>query len=207
MSLINEALKRARQAETQRAKDNRAPLRLEPVEHPARSGAALRALLTALVVLLSVLAVLLLSRWWRATEATPTLTQHPPTNRVPVEPLEEPAVEPAPVSSISGIRVSTNLVVRTNPVTRLPLVHAPLVSRPAPDNAGAAGPPASPRSEFPRLKLQSIIYRMNKPAAVINGEMLHVGEAVQGARVLNIDRQTVTLEWNGVTNVLALPRL
>jgi hypothetical protein len=69
--------------------------------------------------------------------------------------------------------------------------------------AGSSAPP----SPFADLKLQSIIYRENKPAAVINGEMLFVGDEIRGARVTGIERSSVTVERKGGTNELRLPRL
>jgi hypothetical protein len=67
--------------------------------------------------------------------------------------------------------------------------------------------PSVAETVFPALKLQSIIFRLRNPSAVINGEMLGVGDTIKGARVVRIDRHTVSLEWKGGTNVLALPRL
>jgi hypothetical protein len=69
-----------------------------------------------------------------------------------------------------------------------------------------AEPPAPP-SPFADLKLQSIIYREDKPAAVINGEMLFVGDEIRGARVTGIERSSVTVERKGETNELRMPRL
>ena len=62
-------------------------------------------------------------------------------------------------------------------------------------------------NSFPKLKLQSIVYRLSKPAVVINGEMLYTGDTIKEARILKIDRRAVTVEWRGQTNVLSLPRL
>jgi hypothetical protein len=72
--------------------------------------------------------------------------------------------------------------------------------------ATSAAPPVV-EATFPVLKLQSIIFRLRAPSALINGEMLGVGETIEGARVVKIDRHTVTLEWKGQTNALTLPRL
>ena len=67
--------------------------------------------------------------------------------------------------------------------------------------------PAAPPSPFADLKLRSIIYREDKPAAVINGDMLYVGDEIRGARVVRIERSSVTVERKGETNELRLPRL
>ena len=86
------------------------------------------------------------------------------------------------------------------------------VSAPPASAAVAASPtnvaaPPLPPSPFADLKLQSLIFREHKPAAVINSEMLFVGDEIRGARVLKIQRQSVTVERNGETNELRLPRL
>jgi hypothetical protein len=87
------------------------------------------------------------------------------------------------------------------------LGRTPTIGARQTNGAGDTAESAGPANEFPDLKLQSIIYRLNNPAAVINGDMLHVGETIKGARVLSIDRSEVAVEWKGKTNVLQLPRL
>jgi len=67
--------------------------------------------------------------------------------------------------------------------------------------------PAPPPSPFADLKLQSIIFREDKPAALINVEMLFIVYDIVWARVLRIERQSVTVERKGDTNELRLPRL
>ena len=59
---------------------------------------------------------------------------------------------------------------------------------------------------FPELKLQSIIYRERNPAALINGQMVSVNDVVSGATIKDIQRQRVTVEWNGSNRALTLPR-
>ena len=39
---------------------------------------------------------------------------------------------------------------------------------------------------------------------MINSRMIRVGDRVQRARVVAIERETVSLEWYGETNVLTL---
>src|SRR5205823_490867 len=123
-----------------------------------------------------------------------------------------------PVPRKQLIKVSTNIVVRTNlvgsPQSEAPAQAASsnsLISAPQ-TNAAALAPPTNvaapaPPSPFADLKLQSIIFSEDKRAAGINGELLYVGDDIRGARVMRIDRQSVTVERNGETNVLRLPRL
>jgi hypothetical protein len=143
-------------------------------------------------------------------------------------------VVPAPLTSWSPqtgakprIKVSTNLVNRTNPdlkprsvtnglaptvTDQLPeaavaTVETAVASTNALETGAATAAPSDATNSFPKLKLQSIVYRLSKPAVVINGEMLHVGDSVREVRIVKIERLAVTLEWRGQTNVLSLPRL
>jgi hypothetical protein len=119
--------------------------------------------------------------------------------------------------------VNTNLVVRTNVMVRAP---SPALAAPPVMTVASAPPvlagtvtevvtiertkpgvdtqtPGSPAS-FPKLKLQGIYFRRTNPSVLINGRTLFVGDHVDGARVVTVDRQTVTMEFSGQTNLLTL---
>jgi len=140
----------------------------------------------------------------------------------------------APAPRMRPIKVSTDLVVRANfvppsqpetaalpalPDTALPAPSEAAIPPPAnaPAAAGtnvvsspptnALAPAPTPAGPFADLKLQSIVFREDKPAAVVNGEMLFVGDEISGARVLKIERQSVTIQRKGETHELRLPRL
>ena len=73
--------------------------------------------------------------------------------------------------------------------------------------AGTAAPtatiaPAAPIE--PEYRLQGIFYRPSSPSAVVNAKTVYVGDLISGARVKAIDRQSVTLEREGQTQVLTL---
>jgi len=112
------------------------------------------------------------------------------------------------------IQVSTNILVRTNfEATAPPQTAAPTISSnaipsapPAATGTNSAAPAPSP-SPFSDLKLQSIIYRNENPVALINGQMVLVGDEVRKARVVKIDRRSIVVERNGETNEMRLPRL
>ena len=63
--------------------------------------------------------------------------------------------------------------------------------------------PAS-RPPFPSLKLQGIFFRAVNPAVMISSKTLYVGDKIERAKVVAIDRESVSLEWYGETNVLTL---
>jgi hypothetical protein len=60
-------------------------------------------------------------------------------------------------------------------------------------------------SPLPILKLQGIYYRRTNPSAMINGHGAFVGDEVDGARVVAIERTSVVVEVKGEKQVLHLP--
>ncbi|HXT39852.1 MAG TPA: hypothetical protein VN887_07510 [Candidatus Angelobacter sp.] len=212
MSLINDALKRARQARPQNPFDGQPVAPLQPVDYAARPNWIFRMIIGLLVLGSLTGAGWFFAKWWSSG----------PESRGSVRAAAEPAsAEPAKLKrhDRQPIKVSTNIIVRTNRAVAVSAESAPesAATNPAgitlPTSAATvatetnvAVPPAPP-SPFADLKLQSIIYREDKPAVVINGEMLFVGDEIRGARVTGIERQSVTVERKGETNELRLPRL
>ena len=47
------------------------------------------------------------------------------------------------------------------------------------------------------LKLMAIFFRQTNPLALINGKTLGVGDLIDGIRVTKIERERVSVEWNG----------
>lgn len=83
---------------------------------------------------------------------------------------------------------------------------------PAPAVVTPPAPPANTvpvvelaRPAAPAFKLQGIFYRPNNPSAVVNNKTVFLGDSVGSSRVKAIDRQSVTLERDGTTQVLTLP--
>ncbi|MGC8744746.1 MAG: hypothetical protein ACP5T0_12775 [Verrucomicrobiia bacterium] len=65
---------------------------------------------------------------------------------------------------------------------------------------------AQPVSEmqFPQLKLNGIFYRVNNPSAIINGKLIKVGDVIDGAKIISIDKNSVTVEFSNQTRVLRM---
>ncbi len=57
---------------------------------------------------------------------------------------------------------------------------------------------------FPPLRIQGIVLRESQPSVMINSKIYFIGDEIGGARVVAIDRESVTLELAGQTNVLTL---
>ena len=63
---------------------------------------------------------------------------------------------------------------------------------------------ATPAVEFPTLKLQGIFFSENNPAVLINGKTLIKREKISGAQIMDIRRQTVTVQFSGETKTYTL---
>lgn len=72
------------------------------------------------------------------------------------------------------------------------------IEEPAPQPK-PAGPP-----EFPPLKLQGIFYRLNNPSVIVNGKTLWMNQSISDVKVIKIERSAVTVEFDGRTKVLRL---
>ena len=194
MSLINDALRRAKQTTKGQSEDSSAGAPMEPVQLPQGSSSQFASKKFPIV-----LAIILLAGgffyWERAQNkvSTNNVSSEPakivlisanPTTPVP-EPVVTSVIEP-PKKTANQL-VNSVTTERTNNVTEAITV----VATPA---------PPSP----PQLKLQGIFYRLNNSTALINGKTVGVGQIISGVRVLKIDRQSVTLEWSGQTNVLTM---
>ena len=79
---------------------------------------------------------------------------------------------------------------------------APAVTNLSPAAADAKAPVAPPPQP---LRLQAIVYNPSQPSALISGKSVFVGERVQGMKVVSITKDSATLTANGKNTVLTLP--
>lgn len=222
MSLINDALKRAAESQKQNPSDSPPKVPLQTVDYAARPNSFFR--LLALLALLALVgfSVWALSKWWNSSQQTQRTAASGRVVDTQSGSVAQEAVETAvPTGHRAqrpGIKVSTNVVIRADTAAAPGTAARPPVTaaktnvgiqrvEPPPVEMNVAAAVTNALPAFPDLKLQSIIYRLNKPAVVINGEMLHAGEIIKDARVVKIERYAVTVVWRGETNVLSLPRL
>ena len=79
-------------------------------------------------------------------------------------------------------------------------------ANPASDPQGAAGPGEANvvKPGVAGLKLQGVFFSKWKPAALINGKAVYRGELIQGVKVVAIERDGVTLEFEGKKTELKL---
>ena len=214
MSLINDALKRAKQAQQQNPFGGQPTVPLQPVDYERRPNYFRRSVVALLAVVTLACSGWFFWKWWSSRGERRSVVV--PVNDSKAESAAQSNARPQSSPRKSVIQVSTNIVLRTN-VAVTPKLEADARSAPtntpiptAQTTAAAPAPatePAAAPSPFADLKLRSIIYREDKPAALINGDMLYVGDEIRGARVVRIERNSVTVERKGETNELRLPRL
>ena len=162
------------------------------------------------------------------TPATSSGAAIPKAGDVPL-----PTPREAHARAASAVQVNTNIVIRPGPAspgamalapepakrvsaeaapasgageTNLPRTQAP-ASAPQPATFVAASStvkPSDPGGGWPELRLQGIFYRLSKPSVRLNGKILYVGDEVNGARLVEIHRESVKLEFGDQTKVLPL---
>ena len=120
MSLINDALKRAAEAQKQNPSDSPPAVRLQPVDYSARSSPFLRIVVLSLLLGFVAGSAWFFSKWWHASNQTASTAA---LTNAPVASVPQTAVEAHPSAgqpgSQSTVRVITNIVVRDDPDGRL----------------------------------------------------------------------------------------
>lgn len=152
-------------------------------------------------------------------QPTATANEGSPATKISVPPTSEPAqrtaatkpvevstppkseaTSPPPVSTTSGAATASPPTAPATPSTP-PARPANAATQPS---TSVAQTPSEP-VEWPALKLQGIFYRLARPSASINGKTVWLGDTVEGAKVIRIERQAVYLEIRGQHKILFLP--
>ena len=235
MSLINDALKRVRQLQSKSDPPANSETPLQPVENqPARRKLSPVVLAGCGAIL--VLACWFMWQWW-AGQSKPTQVAssvRPATNQArtstgapPVGGERNHGVSPTfGVNSNAVPRVAQALPTNAPSVqsnANLTVAHAPAAETEAPISPTGpevkkevppkvAAPPVleavgSRNVVFPPLTLQGIYLRIKKPSALINNRTLFLGDEIEGARVVGIDRFTVKMEMKGQFKELSMNKL
>jgi len=222
MSLINDALRRANPKPQESRPASGLGVSLQPVEYKSERKTWLRLLAGPVAVGLFGLSAWLL---WTAGKPTPRInsamdvTGHQMLPGVVAAAHDElgRAAKLAPLTqegkAEAGHQLNTNLAASTDFAVQLP----PATTAPATTQLTREVKPVEVRPIFtaladgtktevavPKLKLQGIYFRRTNPSVLINGRTLFSGDRVEGARVVTIDRQTVTVEFGGQITLLTL---
>jgi cytoskeletal protein RodZ len=205
MSLINDALRRANQEKKNRPPDPSGGAPMHPVNPPPQSRTSFFG--PILIVLIAM--ILLGAGWffWKGSQANSkqnevVKVETPDSAKKPATPVTEVATPEA-----ASIEREENAVVAP-PVDEIPAAEPSIEPPSNPIETETPSAPATvetpPAPTPPTLRLQGVFYRLSKPTALINGRTFAVGEKISGAEVVKIERQSVTLEWNGQTIILEL---
>lgn len=62
-----------------------------------------------------------------------------------------------------------------------------------------------PELDLSKFKVQGIIWGVKIPQAIINDKVVTIGDLVEGAEILSIDKKGITLSYNGVIFDLIVP--
>ena len=208
MSLINEALKRTRDASYQSAQPPPSPATPPPAITPSYQSPTMKQSLSygSRAVIIGTICVLVLSavagvvyllavRYADDKNVTQFSTIVPQPTTIPSE-IESPA-------SIPSIEPEA----KTSEPIVPPINHDPVVA-PVLDKVKAESPvpavvipPASP----PKLTLQGITRDGKSREAMINGVNVHEGDDIEGARVIAIESRSVKLQFAGNEFTLRIP--
>ena len=262
MSLINDALKRASQADKLVTVPRPAGPALQPVVRGQRAGSSRPLLLGTAIGVTTLLAAWFLWQWFATTptDGRPggTLATRPPrgadkpaaansssTNDTPAAASAtladraggsaKSALVALTGSAKSAAATLTAAVARqaetpppgpgTKPLDKSETSRTGDQARPTSASAGEIPPavmaamahaaPAPPvlldpvqpaPPAFPPIRLQGVIYRATKATAFINGRMMSVGDQLEDAMLVKIDRQSVTFELGKESKVVQLAK-
>ena len=193
MSLINDALKRARAAQQHAPEPEAAQPQLRPVEPEKHTRHNVGFFILAALVLIALGGLVLV--WQIAYKRSPDIQEvsakSPPAN--------QPVVEASPTSaspSASTLPAKASSAPMETVQQPANSVATPTVattnSTPVPEAAPAPPPPP---------KLQGIVFNPKRPSALIDGRTFFLGDRFGKFRVIAITPQSVTLAGAGVTNV------
>ena len=178
MSLINDALKRARESQRNIPPSGAPPL--PPVESPARGGAGW--MLAAAAILFLAAACLFIG---------PSLFGRKPSPAETAKAAEVSTLPSAPVLTAAA-PVS---VVAPAPVSIPPPVATPASNAVAPSATNSHQtnpPPAAPMERLP--KVQGIIFNAAHPLEIVNGKTVNVGDRVGDFQVRQILKNSVVFQ-------------
>jgi hypothetical protein len=217
MSLINDALKRAKAAQRQAEPPPLAGPQMRPVEaaHQVRRGMGI--LLPGALGLTALAALLLV--WQISPMRGPgALSSQKPANSVADWSAPAPARAPSVAEPEPGRSAEPNLLAPA-PSLAAPVTTSEASSTSPPPTATAAittatlqtnlatnaGPIAESVPPKPApLKLQAIVFNPARPSALVSGKTLFIGDRIGEFRLISLNKETATLASAAETKVLSL---
>ncbi len=211
MSLINDALKRAKAAQQVAPPSPTKSLELRPAIPAAPAQRPFGIFLPAILLLTGALC---LAVFWQmgsrdqsgfglALQPEPEIVAHARTL-----PAAEPPIPVSPQSS------QAQPILPAIPTTAEPAsasTATPPVTEPAPMQGSE--PPLAPESTLTTtptvpqavpLRLQGIVAHPTRPSALINNKILFIGDEIEGLTLKNLNAHSATLSGEGKSTVLKL---
>lgn len=216
MSLINEALKRARDASSQVPPPAHGSPAYQPVMTPPMMTTPSTMRPVVWLVLIIVVVVAAVPMMWNRNlskpiavadnAATPAAAAPPTPGFVALTP-PDPAPSAAAATVTEPVHITDRIESDPMPVVEpLPapdmssapvMATQPLISPPP--------PPASPLPPPPAMTLQAVMVHGASRQAIVNGRAVVVGDMVDGAEVVRIEQRTVVFRWHGSDVTLRMP--
>lgn len=196
MSLVNDALKRAKETHDRQGGQ---PMRGAPL-HTASAPPASKMWVVALLAFVLALAAAVAGiKYWQKHQSLPFFKTHTeettkPTYKIIIGENPDAKPKPAPAAPAARVPVKITTVEPTTPAPKVETVLAPV----------PAAPPA-PISPPIALKLQGILYSATKPAAILNGRTIFVGDVVGGMTISSIESDRITITYSNQPIVLRMP--
>jgi hypothetical protein len=223
MSLINDALRRAKQAQQDPPPAPAATVPhfrpIEPNAQHAKHG--LGVAVPVFLALVSLLGLLLLWELSKRETPSPHASPQPLLNaaartlpstesvagssqpQAPSRGAAESALAAAnPIAANTGTGPEHNANGSSDVSNSAGVNLSPGTSEAVETNHAAAVDAAS--SAIPQFKLQGIVFNPQRPSALINGRVMFVGDRIRDFKVTTIRPDTVVLRGPGRTNVLSL---
>jgi hypothetical protein len=197
MSLINDALKRAREAQDQAAPPPPAPA-LRPVEPSQTARHGLGVMLPAALAVVALLVLLFV--WQYSQRDTVRKAAGPRTSPAHQHTVQPPVTAPTVTSATAVAPAAAPQAAANAAGVAAPAQPAPAPASNVESNAPvvAVQPPPKPAP----LRLQGIVFSPTSPSAMISGKTVYVGDKLGEMRVVAISQLSATLVGNGETNVL-----
>lgn len=198
MSLINDALKRAKQAQQPHSPD--APqmrVQFRPVEPSQQVKKSNTGIWIAVIIIAGLIIGFVVRQRTRdpgtpkEAKAREIAAAKPVVQETAPATPPHPAPTPAPVSAVAT----------PTPENAKPVPQETVIKE---------SPPAAPivvlQEETPKItpKLQAVVYDPKRPSAIISGKSVFKGDRIGDFRVVGITQESVTLVGGGQTNVLVL---
>lgn len=204
MSLINDALKRAKQVQQKSPPPPASGRPLRPVES-ARPRSSALGLLWPIAVALLLLMIAAGVIWFVVARAGAARPVADAPNSKPVTQAAT-ATTPKPIPTATQPRPAPAIKSNSTTPPSPAAVPAPVGDSRGRVPVATTNAPAV-LAEVPSVlpKLQGIFYRPNRPSALLNGKTVMIGGRSGEFLVVAITQQSVTVARAGKTNVLSLP--